>query len=660
MADKKTQLMAQFYATCQKQGYTDMNDATQSLKAKVIATDMKLNYGNIVVFYDKAKQCHEVILAEQAAAAKEEERRSVEGALLVTLSDMGVFVRPDNTIYTVTAKGEKEEGAPTFEVSKGATVDYTYRPSQAVYTGATNGGITMGGVHYTKAGYEEKIRKTNSGIITVKTKKQEFTLQSAKVSAAMQEAFKRDQQYLSYASKGGYISCTRGNLGNSTASAVLGGGSYHDKMSALSHALDANRMPYDYCVGVVNLLERIVHRQLPPSDETLYKRADSLAESHSSEDILKAAKRFEEISDYRDSAERAVELREKYEVVLQSEKEAAVLKKEANSKRNKRATIILIPILIVCIIAAIFIGRQIKVKQEKAARHAAYQAAVELLESGSYDSAIEAFSELGDYLDSKDQISVAKNAKAAWEKETLYKNAMRNVEQENYSLAMEKFQELGDYKDSQEWINKLEIPVFKESVADKKAGQTVTFGIYEQDNNLENGAEPIEWIVLQSARNDCVIMISKYVLDAQPFHTEKGIITWENCSLRTWLNNDFIATAFTEEELSCLAAIQLSNPDNPRNGTDCGNDTIDFVFTLNAQEASMWVNIVGDETPVTAYAQSKGLRDKSSWMFRTVYEGNETNSVCVAYWSPDFGSTRSSIDQPNGLRPCIVFYVGNQ
>ena len=50
MADKKTELMAQFYAECQQKGYTDMTDDTQSLKAKVIATDLKLKYKKVYIY----------------------------------------------------------------------------------------------------------------------------------------------------------------------------------------------------------------------------------------------------------------------------------------------------------------------------------------------------------------------------------------------------------------------------------------------------------------------------------------------------------------------------------------------------------------------------------------------------------------------------------
>ena len=68
MEKDKTKRLIEFYQTCQAKGYTDMLDDTQSLKAKVIASDMKLKYGDIVAFYEKAKQCYEQDCAEKEAA----------------------------------------------------------------------------------------------------------------------------------------------------------------------------------------------------------------------------------------------------------------------------------------------------------------------------------------------------------------------------------------------------------------------------------------------------------------------------------------------------------------------------------------------------------------------------------------------------------------
>ena len=55
-------------------GYTDMRDPTQSLKAKVIATDMKLNYGDIVKFFEKARVADALVLQAEVAHRQEEIR----------------------------------------------------------------------------------------------------------------------------------------------------------------------------------------------------------------------------------------------------------------------------------------------------------------------------------------------------------------------------------------------------------------------------------------------------------------------------------------------------------------------------------------------------------------------------------------------------------
>ena len=55
------------------------------------------------------------------------------------------------------------------------------------------------------------------------------------------------------------------------------------------------------------------------------------------------------------------------------------------------------------------------------------------------------------------------------------------------------------------------------------------------------------------------MLISRYALDVKPYNTQRVDITWEQCTLRAWLNNDFINTAFTTDE---QAAILLTNVDN--------------------------------------------------------------------------------------------------
>lgn len=78
-------------------------------------------------------------------------------------------------------------------------------------------------------------------------------------------------------------------------------------------------------------------------------------------------------------------------------------------------------------------------------------------------------------------------------------------------------------------------------------GETLFFGAYEQDNNHENGMEPIEWLVLE-VRDGKALLLSRYVLDCRPFNAEKGEISWEDSDLRVWLNEEFLSGSFSEDE----------------------------------------------------------------------------------------------------------------
>ncbi|MCR5846749.1 MAG: S-layer homology domain-containing protein [Lachnospiraceae bacterium] len=120
-----------------------------------------------------------------------------------------------------------------------------------------------------------------------------------------------------------------------------------------------------------------------------------------------------------------------------------------------------------------------------------------------------------------------------------------------------------------------------------QVGDIITFGKYEQDDNEANGKEDIDWIVL-SVENDRMLLISQYALDNVPYHTSYSDITWENSYIRNWLNDDFINTAFSEEERSIIPTVKLKNENNPRYDTPGGNDTEDKIFCLSVKDTETY------------------------------------------------------------------------
>ena len=116
--------------------------------------------------------------------------------------------------------------------------------------------------------------------------------------------------------------------------------------------------------------------------------------------------------------------------------------------------------------------------------------------------------------------------------------------------------------------------------------QIVTFGKFEQDNNPDNGPEAIEWLVLEEKDGKC-LLLSSCGLDALPYHREDGEACWEKCSLRAWLNNDFLQNAFSAEEQAAIQVTHVVNGSGQGDSlsADAGPDTDDKVFLLSYQEA---------------------------------------------------------------------------
>ena len=134
----------------------------------------------------------------------------------------------------------------------------------------------------------------------------------------------------------------------------------------------------------------------------------------------------------------------------------------------------------------------------------------------------------------------------------------------------------------------------------------ITFGHYEQDNNTANGKEPIDWIVLERDGKTAKL-ISKYGLDCKRYHEQWCAVTWETCTLRTWLNGDFLNDAFTAEERAQLETVTVTADANPYCSTDPGNDTQDKVFLLSYVEAERYFDSNDDrKCQPTAYVKSQG------------------------------------------------------
>lgn len=178
----------------------------------------------------------------------------------------------------------------------------------------------------------------------------------------------------------------------------------------------------------------------------------------------------------------------------------------------------------------------------------------------------------------------------SFEKNSTYQTALYMIENGETENAWMMLSELRDYKDSEALAADLLERDPKLPYWNLNKGDLVTFGHWEQDNDVSNGPEPISWIVLDRIEGQ-LLLLSESVLDGGAYHDESfAEITWENCLLRSRLNSGFLAEAFTETERDLIPLIQNLNEDQSAAGTEGGNPTFDRIFLLSETEISIYLN----------------------------------------------------------------------
>lgn len=123
-----------------------------------------------------------------------------------------------------------------------------------------------------------------------------------------------------------------------------------------------------------------------------------------------------------------------------------------------------------------------------------------------------------------------------------------------------------------------------------QVGDLITIGRYEQDNDLDNGPEAIQWRVLDK-KDGKLLVISDKALDCvgscyEWRQVEKPV--WATSCARGWLNNYFMQTAFTPAEQARISLSDIHTDPSPGFDNDPGPDTQDYVFLLSAQETEQY------------------------------------------------------------------------
>ncbi len=223
---------------------------------------------------------------------------------------------------------------------------------------------------------------------------------------------------------------------------------------------------------------------------------------------------------------------------------------------------------------------------------------------------------------------------------------------------------------------------YTQLVANPSVGNTIYFGQYQKMNDVGD-KHPIEWKILKVEDNR-ILLITQYVIDAIPYHTkpESGSssaqlnATWKESTLRSWLNgygasnnnasidyakDNFINTAFSNEERKHIKSVTVSNADKDIGG----EDTTDKIFLLSLSEVNSYFKDEDARKAIpTTYAKNvknayidpkctDGDNCPTLWLLRT--PGKSLLQASYVYFTGEIDSDIGIGVSENGigLRPAI-------
>ena len=268
---------------------------------------------------------------------------------------------------------------------------------------------------------------------------------------------------------------------------------------------------------------------------------------------------------------------------------------------------------------------------------------------GNNEFATRCYREAGDYEDATDKAISCE-----------YQMAEEMFSNNEWESAKALYVKLLGYKDAARKMIKCDKNIAALAALDAKftVGNCVTLGTYPQTVDGKDQT-PIEWLVI--ARNDNkVLLISRYGLDYKPYNTSYAEVTWETCTLRTWLNGAFLNKAFSTAEQTAILTTTVDNSEAQCYkswSTKGGNNTQDKVFLLSYAEANKYFDVeswengwaennIKSRIAPTAYAAVK-VKKSISFSADITSDGEKSD----AWWlrSPGNYQSMAAYVNANGL-----------
>lgn len=174
--------------------------------------------------------------------------------------------------------------------------------------------------------------------------------------------------------------------------------------------------------------------------------------------------------------------------------------------------------------------------------------------------------------------------------------------------------------------------------------------------------EPLVWRVLE-VQDGTALLMSDSALDCEPFQTDLQDVSWENCTLRSYLNgysadenaasidysreeDNFLDKAFTKEEQNAILEDFVRNEENYYFDVDSGDTTMDKIFI--PAESELFIH---DSSVIHGFSRQDAIADRAKQFQPTDY------ALWKGVWSASDSGNVFWITRTTGYTHSNVVYV---